>query len=207
MKRFVPAFVLALCFLVSCATGPEFRAKTEYEGIRTSYEDPRLTALAHQNHDRLKDIYHRYYRAKVDVYPDGIGFVNVSDDKGKKHCYLLVDVRPRNIKFGMGQTTPKERLNEVIHNDFEKNLRLIDEEDVGIKGVEGLAFAVHWPVRDLSQCDSHGGYLEYAMIYFPKARFVSLKQGKTNFPEVLREARVITSLGMKDPTVVRVEGQ
>jgi hypothetical protein len=179
-------------------------AKTENEGIRTSYNDPKLAELTSENHQKLQNIYQRYNQAKIDVYPHGIGFVNVPDNLGKKHYYLLVDVRPRNIKFGMGQTTPKERLNEVIQRHFEKNLRLVGEEDIGMNGVEGLAFAVHWPVRDLSQCDSHGGYLEYAMIYFPKSRFVSLKQGKKKFSDVLRETDVITSLGMKDAAVVRV---
>jgi hypothetical protein len=202
MKKLLFAFVL--CFLASCAAGPEFLAKTENEGVRTSYQDPKLDELATQNQEKLKDIYYRYQLAKIDVYPQGIGFVTLSDDRGKKHYYLLVDVRPRDIKFGMGQTTSQERFSEVIGRHFEKNLRLVGEGDMGMKGIEGLAFAVHWPVRDLSQCDSHGGFLEYAMVYFPKARFVSLKQGKTTFSDVLKDAEVITSLDMKDPTAVRV---
>ena len=71
-------------------------------------------------------------------------------------------------------------------------------------GVEGLAFAVHWPVRDLSQCDSHGGFLEYAMIYFPKADFMSLVHGERSFSDAVADAEVFTSLGMKKPTAIRL---
>jgi hypothetical protein len=202
MKRLMLAFVL--CFLVSCTTGPVFIAKNESEGIRTSYEDPKLNELASQNRAGLKAIYHRYELANIDVYPNGIGFVALSDDQGKKHYYLLVDVRPRDITFGEGQTKPKERFNEVFQRHFEKNLRFVREEDVGMNGVEGLAFAVHWPVRDLSQCDSHGGFLEYAMIYFPKADFVSLVRGETSFTKATADAEIVTSLGMKPPTAIRV---
>jgi hypothetical protein len=199
MKKLVVAFVL--CFLVSCS-GPVFIAKTEGEGIRSSYVDPKLNELTNQNRSVLKDIYHRYELAKVDVYPSGIGFTALSDDQGKKHYYLLVDVRPRDITFGEGQTTPKERFSEVIGRHFEKNLRMVREAD--LQGVEGLAFAVHWPVRDLSQCDSHGGFLEYAMIYFPRDDFVSLMHGEMSFSETIRDAEVITSLGMKQANSVRV---
>ena len=73
-----------------------------------------------------------------------------------------------------------------------------------MNGVEGVAFAVHWPVRDLSQCDSHGGFLEYAMIYFPKADFLSLVHGKKSFSDTLKDTEIITSLGMKQPSAIRM---
>ena len=202
MKRLILAFVL--CFLVSCSTGPVFIAKTENEGIRTSYQDARLNELASRNQAGLRAIYERYQLAKIDVYPNGIGFTALSDDQGKKHYYLLVDVRPRDITFGEGQTKPHERFNEVFQRHFEKNLRFVKAEDVGMDGVEGLAFAVHWPVRDLSQCDSHGGFLEYAMIYFPKADFMSLVHGERSFSDAVADAEVFTSLGMKKPTAIRL---
>ncbi len=201
MKGLTLAFML--CFLVSCA-GPVFVAKTENEGIRTSYMDPTLKDLSNRNQTALRDIYHRYELAKIDIYPHGIGFTTLTDDLGKKHYYLLVDVRPRDITFGMGQTTPKERFSEVLQRHFEKNLRLVREADVSIDGVEGVAFAVHWPVRDLSQCDSHGGFLEYAMVYFTRADFVSLMQGQTTFSDAVMDAEVVTSLDMKGPTSIRV---
>ena len=202
MKRAMLAFIL--CFLFVSCNGPVFIAKTENEGIRTSYGDPKMNELATQNRAALKSIYHRYELAKIDVYPDGIGFTALSDDQGKKHYYLLVDVRPKDISFGMGQTTPKERFNEVLLRHFEKNLRLVREEDVGMNGVEGVAFAVHWPVRDLSQCDSHGGFLEYAMIYFPKSEFLSLMRGERSFSDCIKDSEIITSLDLKKPGAVRV---
>lgn len=203
MKKMTIAF--ALCFLVSCA-GPVFVAKTETEGIRTSYQDPKLQELASQNQAALRAIYLRYERAQIDVYPNGIGFTALSDNQGKTHYYLLVGVRPRDITFGEDETKPQERFNEVLQNHFEKNLRLVKEEDIGMNGVEGLAFAVYWPVRNLSWCDSHGGFLEYVMIHFPKADFLSLARGKTTFSKATTDAEIIASLNMKQPSVVRVSG-
>lgn len=206
MKRLVLAFVL--CFLISCTAGPVFIAKNEDEGIRSSYQDRKLNELTSQNQEKLRDIYRRYQLAKVDVYPQGIGFTTLSDDQGKRHYYLLVDVRPRDISFGMGQTKPKERLSEVIQHQFEKNLRLVKEGDMNMSGIDGLAFTVHWPVRDLSQCDSHGGFLEYAMVYFRKGDFARLMQGETSFTNTIKNAEVITSLEMKEAKAVKVvDGQ
>ena len=202
MKRLMYAFVL--CFLVSCSAGPVYVAKTENEGIQTSYQDPRLNELANQNQATLRAVYQRYQLAKIDVYPNGIGYTALSDDLGKRHYYLLVDVRPRDISFGMGQTTSNERFNEVLQRHFEKNLRLIQEGDVNMDGIDGLAFAVHWPVRDLSQCDSHGGFLEYAMVYFSRADFVSLMHGETTFSDAVMDAEVVASLNMKEATAIRV---
>jgi hypothetical protein len=201
MKGLTLAFVL--CFLVSCS-GPVFVAKTENEGIRTSYMDPTLKGLSNRNQTALRDIYHRYELAKIDIYPNGIGFTALTDESGKKHYYLLVDVRPRDITFGVGQTTPKERFTDVLQRHFEKNLRLVREGDVSIEGVEGVAFAVHWPVRDLSQCDSQGGFLEYAMVYFSRADFVSLMHGETTFSDAVMDAEVVASLNMKEAAAIRV---
>ena len=202
MKRLMYAFVL--CFLVSCSAGPVYVAKTENEGIQTSYQDPRLNELANQNQATLRAVYQRYQLAKIDVYPNGIGYTALSDDLGKRHYYLLVDVRPRDISFGMGQTTSNERFNEVLQRHFEKSHRFVESGDIGMKGVEGVAFAVHWPVRDLSQCDSHGGFLEYAMIYFPKAEFLSLINGKTSFSNAIKGREIVTSLDMKQASSIRL---
>jgi hypothetical protein len=202
MKTMTLAF--ALCFLVSCAAGPVFVAKTESEGIRTSYQDPKLQELASRNQAALRAIYLRYELAHIDVYPNGIGFTALSDNQGKTHYYLLVSVRPRDITFGEDETTPQQRFNEVLQNNFEKNLRLIKEEDIGMNGVEGLAFAVYWPVRNLSWCDTHGGFLEYTMIHFPKADLLDLVRGKTTFAKATKDTEIITSLAMKKPSAVRV---
>ena len=202
MKILVCAFVL--CFLASCSAGPVYVAKNEQEGIRSSYQDPKLDDLAARNQAGLKAIYERYEQAGIDVYPNGIGFVVLSDDRGKRHYYLLVDVRPRDITFGEGQSKPQERFKEVYSHHFETNLRLVKEQDLRMDGVEGLAFAVHWPVRDYSQCNKHGGFLEYIMIYLPKGDFLRLARGETSFAEVTKDKEIITSLGMKKAESIRL---
>ncbi|HUJ69225.1 MAG TPA: hypothetical protein VLW86_06860 [Syntrophorhabdales bacterium] len=202
MKTLLLAF--AVCLLVSCAAGPVYVAKNENEGIRTSYQDPKLDNLAAKNRSGLKAIYERFQQANIDVYPNGIGFTELSDKTGRKHYYLLVDVRPRDITFGMGQTRAQERFAEVYHRHFETNLRYVKEQDLGMEGVEGLAFGVHWPVRDLSQCDSHGGFLEYIMIYLPKGDFVRLVRGEASFSEVAKRNEVVTSLDMKKADSVKI---
>ena len=204
MKKLLLAF--ALCLLVSCAAGPVYVAKNENEGIKTSYQDQKLDDLAARNRPVLHAIYERFQHANIDVYPNGIGFTVLSDKTGRKHYYLLVDVRPRDITFGMGQTKPSERFAEVYHRHFEATLRYVKEQDLGMEGVDGLAFAVHWPVRDLSQCDSHGGYLEYIMIYLPKGDFVRLARGEASFSEVAKRNEVFTSLEMKKSESVRIVG-
>ncbi len=202
MRTLILAF--ALSFLVSCTAGPVFIAKNESEGIRTSYQDPKLTDLAARNQHALKAIYERYQQAKIDIYPNGIGFLTLSDDQAKRHYYLLVDVRPRDISFGEGQTKPRERFNEVYRRHLETSLRYVKEQDLNMAGVDGLAFAIHWPVRDLSQCDSHGGFLEYMMIYLPKTDFLRLVHGETNFSDLAKKSEIITSLGLKKADSVRI---
>jgi len=202
MKTLLLAF--SLCLLVSCTAGPVYVAKNENDGIRTSYQDQKLDALAARNQSGLKAIYERYQQARIDVYPNGIGFTELSDKSGGRHYYLLVDVRPRDITFGMGQTKSQERFAEVYRHHFESNLRYVKEQDLGMDGVEGLAFAVHWPVRDLSQCDSHGGFLEYIMIYLPKGDFLRLVRGEASFSDLAKNAEVVTSLDMKKADSVRI---
>jgi len=201
MKKLLLAF--ALCLLASCAAGPVYVAKNESEGIRTSYQDQKLDDLAAKNRSGLRTIYERFQQASIDVYPNGIGFTELADKTGRKHYYLLVDVRPRDITFGM-KTKPSERFAEVYHRHFEATLRYVKEQDLGMEGVEGLAFAIHWPVRDLSQCDSHGGYLEYIMIYLPKGDFVRFARGEASFSEVAKRNEVVTSLEMKKADSVRI---
>jgi hypothetical protein len=199
--------LFALSFLASCAAGPVFIAKTEQEGIRSSYQDPKLSQLAVANRDTLSDIYQRFQLAKIDVYPNGIGFTALTGDNGRKFYYLLVDVRPRDITFGEEHTTPDERFGEVFSNHFQKDLHFIHTQDLQKTGVDGLAFAVHWPVRDLSQCDSYGGFLEYVTVYVPKADYASYASGEMTFPEMLRKAEVFRSLNRKGPEPVQVSQQ
>jgi hypothetical protein len=71
-------------------------------------------------------------------------------------------------------------------------------------GVDGLAFGVYWPVRDLSQCDTYGGFLEYTIIYFHKDDFVSLIEKRATLSEAVENAEVVTSLARKPARSVRV---
>jgi hypothetical protein len=202
MKRLSLA-VLALCLLVSCS-GPVYVARTQQEGIRSSYQDPDLSQLFSRNRDTLGEIYDRYQRMGVDVYPGGIGFTTLNNNEGKKLHFLLVDVRPRNISFGEGQSKPEERFGEVFNRHVEKNLRVLKPEDLRKTDVDGLAFAVHWPVRDFSQCDSYGGFLEYVMLYLPKDEFLDYSQGIQTFADATDRGEVFASLDRKPPRALKV---
>jgi hypothetical protein len=196
-------FVLFLCVLVSCS-GPVLVAKNEDEGIKTSYQDPALSELSARYRPALNDIYRRYQSAGIDVYPSGIGFVSVSGSRGEEIHYLLVQVRPRNIMFGEVQTKPKERFAEVFEHHYENDLRYLKAGDVGMDGVDGVAFGVYWPVRDLSQCNTYGGFLEYMIVYFHKDDFVSLIEKRTTLSEAIENAEVVTSLARKPAKSVKV---
>ena len=191
-----------LCAVVAC-TGPVHVAKTDSEGIRSVYQDPELSELSQRYQPILKEIYQRYQAAGIDIYPNGIGFTSVLDQDGKKHPYLLVQVRPRNIMFGEVQTKPKERFAEVYRRHFEQNLRLMKAGDLR-DGVDGLAFGVYWPVRDLSQCDTYGGFLEYTLIYFPKNDFIDLAARNMTFSEAVENAEVVTSLDRKPAAAIKI---
>jgi hypothetical protein len=197
-------FFSILAFLLASCSGPVFVAKNEQEGIRASYQDPRLAELSTRNRATLSDIYRRYQLANVDIYPNGIGFTALSDSEGIKHYYLLVDVRPRDITFGWGVTKPAERFSEVFNRDLQKNLRLMRAEDLRKTGVDGLAFGVHWPVRDLSQCDKYGGFLEYVMLYIPKTDFDSFMNGESTFAEMTNKAEIFVSQERKGPEAIKV---
>ncbi len=209
--------VLLLCTLVSCSAGPVLIAQNEEQAIRTTYQDPGLSELSVRYRPALNDIYRRYRSAGIDIYPGGLGFVNVSDEQDKTLRYLLVEVRPRNIYIGevpvksdgfahTGEVPSKstERFSEVFQHHLEKNLRYLKVEDLRMDGVDGLAFGVYWPVRDLSQCDTYGGFLEYMIVYFHKDDFVSLIEKRETFSEAVEDAEVVTSLDQKPPQTVKV---
>jgi hypothetical protein len=198
-------FALFVCVFVSCSAGPIFVAKDESEGIKTSYEDPALSELATRYRPLLNDVYRRYQSAGIGIYPGGIGFTTVSTDEGRKLHYLLVQVRPRNIMFGEVQTKPRERFGQVFERHFENNLRYLKADDVRKDGIDGLAFGVYWPVRDLSQCDTYGGFLEYTIIYFHKDDFLNFIEKRTTFSEAVDNAEVVMSLDRKAAKSVKVK--
>ncbi|MGD0485790.1 MAG: hypothetical protein ABSB94_01195 [Syntrophorhabdales bacterium] len=197
--------LLFLCVLVSCSIGPVFIAKNEDEAIITSYQDPALSELSSRHRPLLNDIYRRYKSAGIDFYPNGLGFMDFTDDQGKTLHYLLVEVRPDKIStIGEVQSKPAGRFSEVFEHHFEKNLRHLKAEDVRMDGVDGLAFGVYWPVRDLSKCGDYGGFIEYMTIYFHKDDFVSLIEKRTTLSEAVENAEVVTSLDRKPAKSVRV---
>ncbi len=106
--------------------------------------------------------------------------------------------------FGEVQTKPKERFGEVFERHFENNLRYLKADDVRKEGIDGLAFGVYWPVRDLSQCDTYGGFLEYTIIYFHKDDFLNLIEKRTTFSEAVDNAEVVTSLARAPAKSVKV---
>ncbi len=106
--------------------------------------------------------------------------------------------------FGEAKTKPKERFAEVYEHHFENNLRYLKAEDAQLDGVDGVAFGVYWPVRDLSQCDEYGGFLEYMIIYFHKDDFVSLVEKQTTLSDVVDKSEVVTSLARGKARTVKV---
>ncbi len=203
MKNILVLSVLLL--LVSCASGQVYVAKDRNDGIRSTYNEAQLRDMSQRHHALLQDLYGRFQQAQVDVVPNGIGFTSIVDSASKKHTYLLIQLRPRGISFGEHQTTPEQRFATVFSRHFEENLRFVKKEDVDRPGVEGLALAVYWPVRDLSQCDTYGGFLEYTIIYFSKPDLLEVLSGRQTFRDCAKKSEVYTSLGLKNAEAVTIK--
>jgi hypothetical protein len=199
----VAAFLLCL---VGCSQGPIYIAKDVNQGLKANYEDPGTGKLAARHQAVLHDIYQRYQAAQIDMYPGGLGLTTLTDSRTNTlYHYLLVQVRPRNITFGMMRTKPGQRFGEVFERHFADSLRYITPDDLKDEDVEGLAFAVHWPVRDLSQCDTYGGFVEYIMMYIRKPDVLQFLNNQMNFSELADRAEIVTSLEGKAPESVRVK--
>jgi hypothetical protein len=200
MKKYL--VVLIALFLFSC-TGTIYTAKTEKEGMKGSYEEPALRELANRNQDLLSQIYSRYSRSRVDIYPGGIGFTTLRGLDSSKHAYLLVSVRPAEVYFDEVSTKPEQRFSKVLQVYMEKYMGFLNAGDLDRNGVEGLAFGIYWPVRDYSQCDQYGGFLEYITVYLPKEDAQDLLNKRRSFRESLEDAEIYTSLEMKPAVSVR----
>ncbi len=199
------AIAFLLCFLVSC-NGPVYVAKNEAEGLKTNYQDPKSADLAARYQGTLHDLYGRFQTAQIDTYPGGLGFTTLSDTRTNKvYHYLLVQIRPRNISFDEVKTKPQARFGEVFENHFANNLRYVKADDLKPADIQGLAFGIYWPVRDLSQCDSHGGFIEYATIYLPKSDFLKFLKQEITFSELAKTAEIVTSLEGKPAESVKVK--
>lgn len=202
MKKVIPIILLA--FLCSCGTpGAIHVAKNEAESYKTTYEDARVQKLSKENEALLRGIYQRLSMSNINIYKEGIGITLLSDQKNEKLHYILIDIRPSEIAFNENATTPEQRFSYVLQNSFPKYLKLIKKEDLDRDDIEGLALGIYWPVRDFSQCNTYGGFIEYIHIYFMREDVWDMLDGKKNFVDVVQSSEVITSLNLKPAQNVR----
>ena len=203
MKNF--AVFCLFCILAACAAGPVQVAKNETEGLKAGYRDPELTALSQKYGSLLKSIYAKYRLKNMSLAKDGLGFTSLTDNGGKKLYYLMVQIRPEDINFDQNRTTGESRLQVILQRYFEPNLKMISKEDVAHDDISGLAFGVTWPVRDFSQCDTAGGYMEYVLAYIDKNDFFSILNGGDTVSGVLGNSEVITSLDLAQPESIKLK--
>jgi hypothetical protein len=192
MKTILAA--LACLMLVACAAGPVYMAKNETESKKVYYEDPALAALYQKNTGLIQDIYARFSLQKVNFYREGLGFTTIQDRKGTKHPCLMVYIRPGDVYFDENKTKPEERFGAVLSTSFTKYLSSMKREDVENRDIEGLAFGIYWPVRDYSQCDTYGGFVEYAIMFMKKDDFLGYMDGDKTFEDLAESTEIIASL-------------
>jgi hypothetical protein len=190
-------------FLLSaCAHGPVYTAKSEGDAIKKDYQNRRLQDLYGQNQNLLKQLYTRFTTSRVDIYKEGLGFAEFTDQRNNRTYYLMVKVRPQEIMYkGEKNTQPEERFSQVLQQYAPKYLKYMQKSDLDIKSVEGLAFGIYWPVRDV--CDTYGGFIEYIEFYTPKQFVNEYLDGKITFQEMLIDTEVIRSLNKGHPTSVK----
>jgi hypothetical protein len=199
------AMLCLLCVLAACAAGPVQVAKNETEGVKAKYLDPDLTARSVKYEGLLKSIYARYRLSHMGVAKEGLGFTSLTGDSGRKRYYLMVQIRPEDVNFDQNKTTGEERLRLILQRYFEPNLRMINKEDVAQDDIDGLAFGVEWPVRDFSQCNTAGGFVEYVLAYIDKNDFFSILDGSETIPNVLGISEVVTSLDLAQPKSIKLK--
>jgi hypothetical protein len=201
MKKAIILFISL--FLFSCAAGPVYVAKTETESVKTSYQDKQLQVLHDRNVDLLSQIYGRYNRSRVDIYPEGIGFTLLMGPRQEKYPYLMVNVRPKEVYFDMNSSKSNERFSLVLQSYLEKYMNFLQSSDLDRDDVKGLAFGVYWPVRDYSLCTSNGGFIEYINIYLSKTDAQEILDRRRGFRDVLDKSEIITSLDLKPAISVK----
>ena len=203
--RNIAVFCL-FCFLTACA-GPVQVARNEAEGVKAGYQDPELAALSRKHAGLLKSIYARYGLNKMSFTKEGLGFTSLTDTSGKKLYYLMVQIRPEDINFDQNTTIGEKRLQLILQRYFEPNLRVLNKEDVAHDDINGLAFGVTWPVRDFTQCNTAGGFVEYVLAYISKSDFYSILDGSETVSSVLGNSEVITSLDLAPPKSIKLKYQ
>lgn len=202
MKIFVAVSIVF--FLFGCAgTGPVYMAKTESESIKSTYEDPRVQSLHQKNTDVVRDIYRRFVQSNVGIYQGGIGITTLTDQNNNKLHYIMVNIRPSDVYFDENTTKPEGRFSHVLMTAFPKYLKFMKSSDLDRDDIEGLEFGIYWPVRDYSQCQQYGGFVEYIHLYFTKNDAQDIIEGRRPYADSLEDAEIITSLGLQPAKSVR----
>jgi hypothetical protein len=201
MKKVI--FLCLLSFLCSCAAGPIYMATNQAESMKSSYNDVKLKKLYVENEDMLKAIYARLNNSNVNIYKEGIGLTILNDDKNEKLHYIMMNIRPSEIVFDEKATKPEQRFSNVLRTYFPKYLSYIKKEDLNRDDIEGLALGIYWPVRDYSQCNQYGGFVEYIHIYFTREDLFDFLDRRKTFSEAVNDSEVITSLDLQPAKSVR----
>ena len=191
-------------FLFGCAgTGAVYVAKTESESIKSTYEDPHVQSLQQKNMDLVRDIYRRFVQSNVSIYQGGIGITTLTDQHNEKLHYIMANIRPSDVYFDENTTKPEGRFSHVLMTAFPKYLKFMKSSDLDRDDIEGLEFGIYWPVRDYSQCNTYGGFIEYIHIYFKKDEAQDVIDGRRDYADSLQDAEIITSLGLQPAKSVR----
>lgn len=201
MKNILIAIFLLFAFC-SCAAGPVYIAKNESEAIKNTYNDQRSQALYNTNAEFFKELYLRYTTAQTGIYKDGIGITILNDEKSEKLHYIKVYVRPAEISFDGNSSTSEQRFSHALQQ-IPRYMKLIKSREIDRDDIEGLAFGIYWPVRDFSQCNQYGGFVEYVHVFFRKVDAQDILDGRRGYQEALVDAEVITSLDLKPAINVR----
>jgi hypothetical protein len=191
-----------LFIFCSCAAGPVYVAKNESESIKHVYGDTKSQELFNKNTDLFKDIYTRYNMSHINIYNEGIGITTLKDNKNNTLHYLMAYIRPAEISFDGNTTKPEQRFSYALL-ELPRYLKLIKSSDLERDGIEGLAFGIYWPVRDFSQCQSNGGFIEYLYVYLKKDDAQDILAGRKNYAATLVDSEVITSLDLQPAKSVR----
>jgi hypothetical protein len=201
MKKII--FICFMGFLCSCAAGPIHMAKNQTESMKATYDDAKLRKLYTDNESLLKGIYTRLNNSNVNIYKEGIGLTILNDDKNEKLHYIMMNIRPSEIVFDEKATKPEQRFSNVLQTYFPKYLNYIKKEDIDRDDIEGLALGIYWPVRDYSQCNQYGGFIEYIHIYFNREDVFDFLDRRKTFAEAVNDSEVITSLDLQPAKNVR----
>jgi hypothetical protein len=114
----------------------------------------------------------------------------------------MTHIRPAEISFDVNTTKPEQRFSYALL-EVPRYLKLLKSKDLERDGIEGLAFGIYWPVRDFSQCQENGGFIEYLYVYLKKDDAQDILDGRIDYKTALIDSEVITSLDLKPTKSVR----